>query len=465
MKNKIPVSCVLLLAAIAVFGTACTDDSAVEVKKTTTFTVTFDSDGGDPVPSQSVARGGSVKAPPLPGKDGYIFHNWFTASGDRWIFQSDPEYMPDPVTGNITLYAKWFDTVPVNVFFYYFPTNYTSDPPEPDASVVVSQLDFLDLKNYAPGRDKNPGYMFQNWYAAEDSVKKTPVSYIMAEQDEYHFIVTWVGAVTVTFNTNRGSPVNDLLVAQGAIISPGDYTTRRSTGGQADLFDGWYLDSTFTIPAPDELEIEYDITLHARWYTREDLQKFAGVWNHPDGKKRYLVNVDLTAWYFNDEGLEIEAVKWRPMTIGSQTFTMNAEGDTLTMDGEDYTKSTETMTPKGVPDTDDKTKDINNRWVDWDNDRAFSWAFTLRTNSSGQGLGTLGFTNGSVTPWLMAEVQINYAADDIEDDNPYVYFLDRDNNHVLLKIRYVIDETVRAERTYRRLGNRFLDQPLLTPGF
>jgi uncharacterized repeat protein (TIGR02543 family) len=326
---------------------------------------------------------------------------------------------------------------------------------------VVSQLGFLDLKKYAPGRDKNPGYMFQSWYAAEDA-NKTPVSYIVAGQagqDEYHFIVTWVGAVAVTFNTNGGSPVDDILVAQGATISPGDYTTRRSTGGYADLFDGWYLDSAFATPAPDILEIEDDITLYARWYTREDLQEFTGVWNHPEGKKRYLINVDLTAWYFNDEGLEIEAVKWRPMTIGSETFTMNAGGDTLTMDGVGYTKATETMTPNGVPKTGDNT-DINNRWVDWDGAKSFSWAFVLKENGSG----TLGFSNSGITPNLLAEIQIYYAADDIEDDDPYVYFLDKDY-HKLLAIRYVIDETVRIERTYRRLGGRFLDQPLLTPGF
>lgn len=65
-------------------------------------TVTFDSYGGSQVASQTVAVGTAVTRPADPTRSGYSFQGWYTAAdGDtQWNFA-------DPVTGNMTLFARW----------------------------------------------------------------------------------------------------------------------------------------------------------------------------------------------------------------------------------------------------------------------------------------------------------------------------------------------------------------------
>ena len=71
----------------------------VKVKAVQKFTVTFDSDGGSAVAAVTVKSGEKAAKPADPAKDGYTFKCWLLG---------DAEYSFDaPVTGDITLKAKW----------------------------------------------------------------------------------------------------------------------------------------------------------------------------------------------------------------------------------------------------------------------------------------------------------------------------------------------------------------------
>lgn len=68
---------------------------------TTTYTVTFDANGGTPKPSaQTIAKGGYILVPSVT-KEGYIFDGWY--SGSTKVDASTP------ITGNIKLTAKWIE--------------------------------------------------------------------------------------------------------------------------------------------------------------------------------------------------------------------------------------------------------------------------------------------------------------------------------------------------------------------
>ena len=69
-------------------------------------TVTFDSNGGSDVPNQVIDSGSTAIAPSDPTLDGYLFAGWY----------SDPQLsnhydFTTPVTQDITLYAKWVETL------------------------------------------------------------------------------------------------------------------------------------------------------------------------------------------------------------------------------------------------------------------------------------------------------------------------------------------------------------------
>lgn len=68
-----------------------------------TYTVTFDTDGGSTVASQTVAAGGKVTRPTNPTKSGSTFDNWYknAAKTQLWNFNTDT------VSGDTILYAKW----------------------------------------------------------------------------------------------------------------------------------------------------------------------------------------------------------------------------------------------------------------------------------------------------------------------------------------------------------------------
>lgn len=67
-----------------------------------TYTVTFDSNGGSAVASQTVISGSCATRPTDPTKSGYIFVGWYTDSAYNILYDFDAI-----VTKSIVLYAKW----------------------------------------------------------------------------------------------------------------------------------------------------------------------------------------------------------------------------------------------------------------------------------------------------------------------------------------------------------------------
>lgn len=79
--------------------------SYTDATTTTKYTVTFNSNGGSAVASQTVSEGGQVQEADDPTQDSYTFGGWYKdaacTDGNEWDFENGT------VPGNITLYAKW----------------------------------------------------------------------------------------------------------------------------------------------------------------------------------------------------------------------------------------------------------------------------------------------------------------------------------------------------------------------
>lgn len=71
----------------------------------TTYTLTFDSQSGTEVASQTVVEGQMATEPsPAPTKDGYTFVGWYS---DEELTQAF-DFLT-AITEDITLYAKWYN--------------------------------------------------------------------------------------------------------------------------------------------------------------------------------------------------------------------------------------------------------------------------------------------------------------------------------------------------------------------
>ena len=65
-------------------------------------TVTFNTDGGSAIPSQTVVSGGTATRPVNPTKDGYTFGGWYAENT-----LTTPFDWYEPITADTTVYAKW----------------------------------------------------------------------------------------------------------------------------------------------------------------------------------------------------------------------------------------------------------------------------------------------------------------------------------------------------------------------
>ena len=112
---------------LTVSGSMPDSDVTVDVTFTAKdYTVTYESNGGSTVPSQTVKYNETANKPADPTKSGYTFAGWYTEEKltNKYDFAA-------PVTGNITLYAKW-------------TRNYTPRPYTPP-TVVIPDDDALGL--------------------------------------------------------------------------------------------------------------------------------------------------------------------------------------------------------------------------------------------------------------------------------------------------------------------------------
>jgi uncharacterized repeat protein (TIGR02543 family) len=220
--------------------------------ETTTYTVTFNVDGGSVVGSQSVEVGGKVSKPADPSKAGYTFANWYKDAAKTALWNFDI----DTVTSDITLYAKWVEgSIP----------SYTVTFNVDGGSAVAAQTVVQGEKVPKPADPAKAGHTFAGWY--KEAAKTTPWNFdadtVTADTTIY---AKWVeGAIpsyTVTFNVDGGAPApgTQTVVKDGKVSKPADPAKANYT------FAGWYKEADkTTLWDFDTDTVTANITLYAKW--------------------------------------------------------------------------------------------------------------------------------------------------------------------------------------------------------
>lgn len=164
------------------------------------YTVTFNSNGGTAVPSQTVPHGSSLTKPADPSRPGFRFSGWFRDSTLTvpWNFASDV------VTSNITLYAKW-------TVVYIPPAQYrlsTAVVPENTGTIEVDPMYY----SYSSGTlvtlaaVPTTGYHFVGW-SGDASGQDNPLTISM----NYNKSITAnfaVNTYSITASASNGGTIS-----------------------------------------------------------------------------------------------------------------------------------------------------------------------------------------------------------------------------------------------------------------
>ena len=177
-------------------------DNSVSVIVTTDCTVTFESNGGTEVPSQTVQYGEKVKKPEDPIREGYHLEGWYRDLDrtQKWDFHKDT------VKGNMTLYANWAEGAAAGSVTWW----------------IIGGVGLLAL---------------------------------------LLILLALLGKKKVRFETIGGTELEAVSVKRGSVI--GEIMTPTKPGA---VFGGWYADQALTKPWDTQKDpVRSNMTLYARW--------------------------------------------------------------------------------------------------------------------------------------------------------------------------------------------------------
>ena len=184
---------------------------------TTTYTVSFETNGGSKISNKSVRKNTSVSTPAIPSKNGYTFAGWYS---DEVL--TTPYDFSDIVKKNITLYAKWI-------------ANDAEEPEPTDKPEEPTKTPFSDVKADA-------------WYA--DAVKFAVENGLMNGVSDTEFApnatLTRAMLVTILYRNDGEPETADNTVFED--VATGSYYEKAVAWAKANGIVDGYSETEF---APD----------------------------------------------------------------------------------------------------------------------------------------------------------------------------------------------------------------------
>ena len=213
----------------------------VKTKDSGDLKVTFDTDGGAPVPAQqSVAPDGFAVEPAVPPvKSGFSFSGWYNGA-TAWNFTTMP------VTESITLKAQWTEILHTVTF------DADGGSPVPTPQTVREGLTAIN-----PGLTFKTNNIFLGWF--DDGGTGLEWDFGDPITDNITLTAHWKASLyVVTFD-------NDGVLSQQTVV-PGASATEPTPPTKAGfVFEGWFDDDDTSLLWVFSNHIDADITLYAHW--------------------------------------------------------------------------------------------------------------------------------------------------------------------------------------------------------
>ncbi len=200
------------------------------------YSVSFNSNGGSLISSQSVIEGNKASKPKDPTRSGYTFEGW-TLDGKSYDFNTI-------VTKNITLVASW------SKIANKYTVTFNSD----GGSSVNSQTITEGNKATKPSNPAKEGYKFVEW-----QLDGKTYDFNIGITKNITLTAKWqpLSKYTVTFNSDGGTSVGSQTITEGNKV-----TQPASPTKEGYKFNGWLLNgSAYNFNNP----VTSNITLTASW--------------------------------------------------------------------------------------------------------------------------------------------------------------------------------------------------------
>ena len=218
----------------------------------TTYTITFDANGGNALTPNTANTGtdGKLASLPTPTRSGYVFNGWFTAATGGSEVTTSTVF-----TANTTVYAQWTITYTITFNPNGGTVNPTSAKTGPDGKITPP----------LPAPEKS-GYAFNGWFTAATGGDLVTINRVYTANATIYAQWTQIILYTVTFDANGGSGSRPNMTQQaGSIITIPDGSGMSKSGYN---FDRWtiYSDGYGTnYYAGDYFTPISDTILYAMW--------------------------------------------------------------------------------------------------------------------------------------------------------------------------------------------------------
>lgn len=234
------------------------------------YKITFDSDGGGAVATQTVPYGTTLTAFPVPtAKTGYKFTGWMYQLGDQWFTITDSEgkiEMPNGDTQytvpamDITLKAGW-ELVKLTVVF-------DKNASDATGSMDNQVFEYGVEQSISANAFSRTGYIFKGW--STTSSDSNTVEY--TDQQSYSYTGTADATVTIyavwekvmykiTYNLDGGTNNS----GNPATYTVEDTITLQDPTKDGYNFLGWYTDTGFTNRISQISGSTGNLILYAKW--------------------------------------------------------------------------------------------------------------------------------------------------------------------------------------------------------
>jgi len=213
------------------------------------WTLTFNSEGGSAVASQTVADNWYAAAPSDPTKDYYTFGGWYqndSYTGSAWDFTTDK------VTANATLCAKWTPNVYNITYDFAGGLSAVAPPNKYTYGVGIPTLPTMGIVKQ--------GYTFAGWV---DGDGHTVTSITTTDHGDKALTAKWTANVyNITFNTDGGSSLT--ILPRTYTYGVGIRTLPRLMFKLGYTFGGWVDGDNNAVTSITTTDLG-DKTLTAQW--------------------------------------------------------------------------------------------------------------------------------------------------------------------------------------------------------